>query len=167
MTIQNPFVDGIGEIDHDMLSWYVSVAVATLVREHNGTRGGGHFNLRSPSGTILFEGRFGKPASDKAAKYERLAAEKTERLALHLDHVLSWQSKNDELEQYQGAVRAPNGLLGGFSGFPAEEDEVLVLWVFWKMGWLNGTEVNEAIEISSNSRYRVLFEQFTRALKDQ
>jgi len=80
--------------------------------------------------------------------------------------VRSWESKNEELEHFQGAARAPNGLLGGFSGFLAEEDETLVLWVFMKMGWIDGKDAYAASLISANSRYGTLVQKFNQALKN-
>lgn len=167
MTIgEKTSANSIGKIDYEKMAGYISIAVSVLVNEHKRQREGGSFSLRYPSGLILFSRRFGKPDLNKASKYDRLAAEKTKRLARHSEHILSWESRNEELEQYQGAARSPNGLLGGFSGFPAEEDEVLVLWVFTKMGWLDGKEAHVAAQISANSRYVVLVQQFNRALKD-
>ena len=161
--IQNPKVEGIGTIDCDLLWWYIDVAVEVLVKQHGGTRGGGFFNLRDPNGKTIFENPFRSPAAAKADKYQRLAGEKTSRLGHHPEHILSWQSKNEALEQYQGAACAPNGMLGGFSGFTAEEDEALVLWVFIKMGWMTGKQAYAAAQISSNSRWMVLSQMFDLA----
>lgn len=161
--IHNPKVDGIGTIDCNLLWWYIDVAVAVLADVHNGERGGGFFNLRNPSGETVFENPFRDPAATKADKYQRLAAEKTSRLGHHPEHLLSWQSKNEALEQYQGAARTPNGMLGGFSGFTAEEDEALVLWVFIKMGWMTGKEAYAFAKISSNSRWHTLSQMFDLA----
>jgi hypothetical protein len=163
--IQNPYVKGIGEIDCDLMWWYLDVAVAVLEQVHDGKRGGGVFNLRGPNGEVVFSDVFRNPAADKIDKYDRLAAEKTERLWKHPGHTLSWQSMNVALEQYQGAARATNGLIGGFSGFTAEEDEALVLWVFSMMGWMTAREAAATARISSNSCYEDLCVKFGIAVE--
>lgn len=160
VRIQNPYVVGVGVINCDLLWWYIDVAVAVLEQVHNGARGGGVFNLRGPNGEVVFSDLFRNPAKDKIEKYDRLAAEKTKRLWTYPNHTLSWESMNVDLEQYQGAACATNGLLGGFSGFTAEEDEALVLWIFIKMGWMSGKEAYTAAQISSNSRWHVLSQMF-------
>lgn len=163
--IQNPTVEGIGVIDCDLLWWHIDVAVAVLERVHNGKRGGGVFNLRGPNGEVVFSDWFRNPAADKINKYDQLAAEKTERLWKHPEHTLSWESMNVALKKYQGAARATNGLIGSFSGFTAEEDEALVLWVFSLMGWMTAREAAAAIRISSNARYEDLCVKFGIAVE--
>lgn len=163
--ITNLSVDGVGSVDCDQLWWFVDVAVAVLVDEHNGERGGGFLNLRDANGKIVFEYPFRSPSSNKTQSYREFAREKTSRLEGYPEHVLSWQSKNEALQQYQGAVRAPNGLLGSFSGFTGEEDETIILWAFTKMEFLSGKEAYQAAQISSNSRYAYLVQKFNQAEK--
>ncbi|MBX2866395.1 hypothetical protein KTR10_00325 [Candidatus Kaiserbacteria bacterium] len=153
------------EIDFHTLWWYTDIAVAVLTDEHNRERSGGVFHLRTAAGTELYNKLFRDVLEEKEEKYHRIAAEKTARLAQHTGHILSWESRNEALEQYQGGVRAPNGLIGSFSGFTAEEDEVIVLWAFNKMGWMSDEEVLEAVSISSNTRYRDLFPLFNKVAK--
>lgn len=159
----------VGDIDWNQLWWHIDVAAAALVDEHDGARGGGAFHLRTATGMELYKDVFRNPDSEETAEYARLAVEKTARLAQHPEHLLSWESKEDAAGQHQGGVRAPNGLLGAFSGFSAEaaeaaeEDEVLVLWVFTKMDWMSVEQAREAALVSSNRRYTELMKKFDRA----
>lgn len=70
----------------------------------------------------------GKPLAEKVVRYWGFSLEKGVRLARHPGHQTSQESRNDEAEQYSGAVRA-NEHIFSFSGLPEEWDEALMLWL--------------------------------------
>lgn len=137
---------------------------SVLVKEHNGDRKGSTLHLRNENRHVMLMNRSNPNAPENdACRYDSYAQEKSFRLCGHKDHVLSWQSRNNELGQFQGAARFRLvGIIMAISGFTAEEDEAAVLWIGYKMGWVSLDEAWEISQISENSRYRDLFVIFNQ-----
>lgn len=107
---------------------------------HDRDSHGGYFCLADgATGTPLFITGIGKVHPEKIARYFNFAQEKARRLASHLEHVSSAQSRDPEKELYAGAIRAGRYILS-FSGLPEALDEAVVLTVAVKAGLLSKLE---------------------------
>lgn len=141
------------------------IANDVLVKEHNGERKGSTLHIRNENRHVLVAKRSDPAApEDDACRYDFFASEKTIRLCDHPEDTLSWQSHDMEKKQFPGGVRFKIvGLIVAISGFKAEEDEVAVLWIGVKMGWMQSKDAFAAAQISSNSRYRILMQKLDEA----
>lgn len=112
--------------------------------------------LGLPNGEIRYEEapfliiRVGNPSEGKWEKYLRFAIEKAVRLISHPDHISSWQSRNEDAEQYGGAIRTPDYVLA-FSGHTEKADEAILAMGAFEEGLLAGETVQEIGDLSSNA----------------
>lgn len=105
-------------------------------------------------GTILDPG--------KEEKYRRLATEKAGRLLKHPEHLTSFSSKNDALEQYQGAIRAGDFILS-FSGLPSQWDEACMIVLARLNDLIDTDDWKKIIAESNNLVAQTLWETVTEA----
>ncbi len=100
----------------------------------------------------------------KATAYQGFALEKAERLAAGCfggGQVSSWQTKDEALERYAGAIRA-GGLVFSFSGLPELADEALVLALAVRMTRLARQQAIDIARLSGNEIYPRLAEIMAR-----
>jgi len=90
-------------------------------------RTGAYFCLAdAKTGDLLFAPvAIGPVPKEKAKKYLALCQEKAKRLASHTDHLASSESRNSDVGQWGGAVRAGDVILS-MSGLPEMGDEALM-----------------------------------------
>lgn len=107
--------------------------------------------------TVSQLGDFSEP--DFARRCYGYCQEKALRLAAHIGHISSWQSRSEEAEKYGGAITAPTyslslpvgkDLILSVSGLPEYGNEALVLTLGVNYHWLNIGDVDEIIAISQN-----------------
>ena len=89
---------------------------------------GGYFCLADAgTGNPLFEpALIGTVPQEKKEKYLAFCQEKAKRLANHPEHEASWESRNEEANEWGGALRIGT-LIFSFSGLPEWGDEALML----------------------------------------
>ena len=85
----------------------------------------------------------------KLPKYLSISCEKGERLAEYLDHVSSWQSRNEDSEMYGGAIRC-GPFIFSFSGLPEKWDEALMILLARKFHLLDVAQEEAIIQVSKN-----------------
>lgn len=95
-------------------------------------RKGGFLCIANTEGAPRLTCIIGDVHKKKHRKYVRLAQEKAKRLARHADHILSWQSRNKDKNQWGGAVRTPHCIFS-FSGLTEMADEALMIMVAQRM----------------------------------
>lgn len=102
----------------------IAKAVPIIAEPH---RRGGYLCIASDSGVIYATARYGEIASgEKAQRYIKLSQEKALRLAIHPEHVSSWQSRDKTADQSGGAIRVGH-LIYSFSGLPELWDEACMI----------------------------------------
>ena len=94
------------------------------------TRNGGYLCVSAPTGLVLAIALIGDvPKHEKAVKYIAFCQEKNWRLFLNPSHVSSFESRNEKMDMYGGAIRT-NDFNLSFSGLQDDRlDEALVLEV--------------------------------------
>lgn len=97
----------------------------------------------------------------KIKRYRAFAEEKPRRLASLPDHWSSFQSRNDQLERFPGAIRCSNKIIIGFSGRPSLEDEAICLVIALYMKWIVLSRAKMIADISNNQ----FFHQLRRAFE--
>ena len=127
--------------------------VAVLTAEHADTdgRAGAAANLCAWSGEGLLDTREGTAPEDKFDSYVHNALNKVLTLLDHPEHRLSFESHNMETGPYPGGARFPTELILAISGFTWQEDEVGVLWIGYKMGWIELKEAMRLVKTSQES----------------
>ena len=88
--------------------------------------------------------------ADKLEKYNRLSQEKASRLFANTAHVSSFQSRNEKLDRWAGAIRCLFPLILSFSGLPELADEALMIYVAYRAGWINAEMGERIAQISDN-----------------
>lgn len=96
----------------------------------------------------------GTTLADRAPKYQSYSLEKAQRLHRNPDHQTSWESRDEKLECYGGAIRANNELIVSFSGFSEQWDEAISLFVAIQVGHL---DMKQAMRIA-NKKTRPLLQ---------
>lgn len=126
--------------------------VPAIATEFGNGSNGGYLYFGDNNNNKLFLIPVGRPADAKKEKYASLAEEKATRLYQHPTHDLSWQSMNEEMEQYQGAIKlvSPYYAFMSFSGFPAPVDEGLCLVLSRKSELLSPQGMETLSNISGN-----------------
>ncbi len=113
-------------------------------------RSGGCVCVADKAGIVVAKAFVGSPSFSKTAKYWEFAEEKVHRLAMiHRDHISSWQSRNEEANQYGGAIRMENGLLG-FSGLPELVDEAFGLGLARVESLISKQRMEQIVHASQN-----------------
>ncbi len=103
--------------------------------------------LRAPVGRIFVP---------KGKRYYDLSEEKAQRTLLNAGHYLSWESRDDSIEHFQGGAASAVRSIGA-SGLPSEMDEVIAINGLVDMGDITRTEADLIARISSNSIYNLLY----------
>jgi len=87
--------------------------------------------------------------AEKLAEYTRLCQEKALRLLGHPDHILSWQSRDEDHDQWGGAY--DDGIyIWSVSGLTEAQDEALSLMAAHLCGQIPNGEPRACAEISDN-----------------
>lgn len=103
-------------------------------------RDGAYFCVsRAKTGIPVLLAELGAPSQDKVAQYIKNSQEKPARLALHPGHLTSSESRNIELSQYGGAIRANDDYSLSLSGQPELGDEGIVMTISELLGLTNLT----------------------------
>lgn len=92
----------------------------------------------------------GSTSEDMRTICQRWALEKIISLDEHPEHVSSWLVRNPEKNRWGGAIRT-NNYLFSFSGLEEDEDEVLMVLVAIKLGFITEAEAIEKILRPSGS----------------
>lgn len=93
------------------------------------------------------------PVDEQEVKmFFTLAREKCHRLALHPEHVSSFQSRDEGSGRFGGAVRVQGGRLA-ISGYDQDEDEGIALVAAMNGKWLTSDGAAEIARISNNRFY--------------
>ena len=126
-------------------------------------RTGGYFCLaNAETGLPLLVLPLGQVPLEKAEKYLRLCQEKAKRLAEHLEHLSSWESRNPDKEQWGGAVRVGN-LIFSFSGLPEMGDEAVMLAVAGSH-YVGTKDVSETLSTIASRSQNELWDQLQKFL---
>ena len=96
-------------------------------------RHGGYFAFTDQVGRPLLLSLIGTVPHEKLDRYRTFCLEKAARLASHVSHDLSRESRNPAKDQYGGAIKSLPYILS-FSGLPEELDELLMFMVAVKTG---------------------------------
>jgi len=99
----------------------------------------------------------GNMPEERARACAGFAQEKNRRLGANLHHRTSWESRDEEKEQYPGAVRGKQ-LLWSFSGFPSKTDEAAMLVSAIRCGDMTIEEATEIVGITGNPVFHKLRE---------
>lgn len=155
-------------LDALALKKLAELTVVAVAEAFGDGRTGGCLHARLTDGTpLLDELLVGQPDPAKLSKYIEFATqEKPDRLLEHPTHILSWQSRNPDANQWGGAIILPMGvthsIVIAFSGFPEMVDEAFCLALAVQMKWVSITAANEIAAISSN---QALFHQIENIVK--
>ena len=153
-------------VDKQQVKMLFETVVEVLTEVNKDSRKGAVCSLQQSDGANIFEHEAGTATREAFARYLLNARNKNKTLVKYPLHILSWQSHNMQTGPYPGGVRGANGLLFSISGFAWQEDEVGVLWIHCKFGWMSYEEVCKAANISgTNSLWLELFPQFNLALE--
>ena len=93
--------------------------------------------------------RVGDPIKERVGKYFEFCQEKTRRLLAHPEHLSSWQTRDVDKEQYGGAIRASDFVLG-FSGHTELGDEAILVNACITLGMLSGSTAAAIASFSGN-----------------
>jgi hypothetical protein len=108
-------LDGIEEV--------VSLACRTDGRPG---RNGGCLCIANPQGRVLAVFQVGSVQDDEAAKrYWTFCQEKATRLGQNPEHTSSWQTRDESVKKYGGAIRDEDGNIYSFSGLSEFLDEAV------------------------------------------
>ncbi len=120
---------------------------------------GGYVCIATRTGKALVIFLVGNVADEiKASIYRGYCQEKAQRLGNNPKHISSWQSRNETLCHYGGAIRA-GGLILSFSGLPEHWDEAcMVAHANMPGRCLPIREMEKIREISGNSHSALLLQ---------
>lgn len=82
--------------------------------------------------------------------YLGFSREKGLRLAEHPDHVSSWESRDEDLMHYGGAIRCGPFILS-FSGLPEHWDEILMVLIARRRMFLDDAQTQTIFHISGGA----------------
>lgn len=99
--------------------------------------------------------RYGEPDAKKALHYAQLCEEKARRLAQNPQHLSSWQSRDEKLDRWGGAIRVPDYIIS-FSGLPELADEALMLKTALVLRVIDLRYANKVADLSNNTIFRQL-----------
>lgn len=114
-------------------------------------RQGGYFCLVEKEGNPLALPTLvlgiGAVPAEKGPKYIAFTQEKAKRLAEHLDHVSSWQSRNPDEDKWGGAIVA-GPYIFSFSGLPELADEAAMALAAVELDYMT---IVQALAIADHS----------------
>lgn len=128
-------------------------------------RKGGYLCVAEPDGKIVLVILIGEvPDLETANRFKTFCQEKATRLAQNLEHISSWQTRDEGKKQYGGAVRTGKGYIYSFSGFTEEVDEAFSARVAFQ-NWddMSMEHRTKIAEISGN-RYLIEIPQVSQNL---
>lgn len=133
----------------------------TMRQLHNNDYHGGYLCITDPkTGIPYLTLGLGQAMPEKWEKYLEFSMEKARRLAAHPEHVCSAQSRNDQTNQWPGAIRTRKIIIS-FSGLPWEIDETYCLLLAHVLELISMDEAREIANISGNNKFeeavRLLF----------
>lgn len=124
------------------------------------------------SGEIIFTVPFGEMPDEKREKYFELSQEKAKRLFENFSkkfHTTSFQSRDEENQQYGGAIYAnyrSGAIILSFSGMPELIDEAMMIALADKLLTDIETVVNTKIEaVARNPYWEVIRKKFAKQLE--
>jgi len=145
----------------DLVANFFNHATHFLMMEERPMPGGYFCLADTVNGRPWFICSFGIMLEEKWPRYLHFAQEKALRLAVNPSHESSWQSRNEEEEQWGGAIRAGQYILS-FSGLPEKWDEALCLAVAFTHQLIN---MDEAIAIADLKRTPSPLEEFSKLIR--
>ena len=106
-------------------------------------------------GRPLLAFQVGECKPEKFEQYWAFSQEKAYRLArlIHARHVSSWQSRDENLRRFGGAIRAGDYIFS-FSGLPEKADEAVMLRTAILCGYMTASEAGVVVDISDNEIFR-------------
>ncbi len=122
--------------------------IAELEKRGKGNDGG-YLCISDLKANVLLKVLLWPCDSEKLSGPCAASEEKVVRLSQHPQHTLSRQSENAAAGQYRGAVRAFCYLLG-FSGLPGDLDELFVMALAIRLGWMKAHDVRRLLLQHSN-----------------
>lgn len=140
----------------------MAIALAEVLAHPENTdkeRKGGYVYLYDIKDNVslmhLSVGDLANRPKEKVTKYIEFSQEKAMRLLSWLPqgNVSSWQSRNEPIEKYGGAIRARRYILS-FSGLSEHQDEAVCALTALRLGWINLDEVHRIAVISGNPYLR-------------
>jgi hypothetical protein len=139
--------------------------VLTAIHSDGDNHSGAVILLCTNAGDELLSKRKGTGSEQKFIDCEHYATKKIKTLLDHPEHRLSFESCDMANGPYPGGARFPPLLLLAISGFTWQEDEVSVLWIGFKMGWIELKEIPPLLKMSQGKLdlFTKLFCLFERA----
>lgn len=93
---------------------------------------------------------------EKGKRYKTLSYEKGERVLERPEHLSSYQSMDEKLDRWPGAIRAGKKVVS-VSGLTWKGDEALALQLAIEMGWLDAATAFRIAETSGNRLFEDLY----------
>jgi len=137
----------------DQIANLASQVGERIAAEFGNGSGGGYLFICDEDGRQLLHKRIASPAPEKRKKYVALSREKAVRLLRHVEHLLSWQSRDPENNKWGGAIRLPSGHIISFSGFPELVDEALCMSLARFLKLIGGEEVDAFAKVGANDNF--------------
>lgn len=140
----------------------MAVALADILAHPENTdkeRKGGYAYLYDIRGNVplmhLSVGDLNNRPQEKLVLYLKFSQEKATRLLSWLPqgNISSWQSRNEPMQKYGGAIRAGRYILS-LSGLSEHQDEAVCALTALRLGWINLDEVQRIAVISNNPYLR-------------
>src|SRR3989338_4641417 len=97
--------------------------------------------------------RMGEGMPGRFEVWKGYAMEKAKRLGRLPEHFSSWQSRDEAMNQFGGAIRVMGGILS-FSGLAEHYDEMAMLISARELDLVGDGYDDKIIAISDNARYR-------------
>jgi hypothetical protein len=126
------------------------IVATALAINGDKTKKGGYLCITDHEGRLQVEILVGSfPNREKSTRSTGFALEKNCRLAAHPEHLSAFQSADESLDQYPGAIRGTNFLFS-FSGLPALWDEACMLSLALQVKEIEIERVRQIVTISKN-----------------
>jgi len=121
-------------------------------------RTGGCLCVADELGNVLICEQIGTVDDIEAlAKYRRNCKEKALRTIVHLDHVSSWESRDEQAEKWGGGIKTDTGFAFAFSGLTEKLDEAFsAATAFNSLTHVSGSRWGQIALISDNRHMNTL-----------
>jgi hypothetical protein len=141
------------------------IVIKVLAQKHKSTdkKAGAIIQLLTSNGEEQLFRRAGTTSEDKFQIFEDYVVCKSMTLYRNPEHSLSFESCDMQDGPYPGGARFPKGQILSISGFTWQEDEISVLWIGYKLGWITLRDVMKLAKISqpNSTLFVELFGLFT------